>query len=252
MLWEWIDHSLEGIAVGRGSTPAWRTWRHIVNLDPDRPIADEVLVAVGESGTDCIYIGGTQGVTHDNANALLGRLRRFAPHLPLWQEISEETAVVDGVDGYAIPVVLNAGSPEWLIGAHARAIAKFRPFLDWSKVLVEGYLVLNEAAAVAQRTGARTGLEREEAASYAVAGERLFSLPVIYLEYSGTYGDPALVAAVARHLSQAQLFYGGGIHSAAQAGEMGRHADTIVVGNALYDPDWRNVLEETIHAAKNA
>ena len=238
--------------MGRGSAPAWRTWRHIVKLDPDRPIADEVLVAVGESGTDCIYIGGTQGVTHDNANALLGRLRRFAPHLPLWQEISEETAVVDGVDGYAIPVVLNAGSPEWLIGAHARAIAKFRPFLDWSKVLVEGYLVLNEAAAVAQRTGARTGLEREEAASYAVAGERLFSLPVIYLEYSGTYGDPALVAAVARHLSQAQLFYGGGIHSAAQAGEMGRHADTIVVGNALYDPDWRNVLEETIHAAKNA
>lgn len=241
-----------GDHVSRASAPAWRTWRHIVKLDPDRPIADEVLAAVGESGTDCVYIGGTQGVTYEKANALLGRLRRFAPHVPLWQEISEETAVVDGVDGYAIPVVLNASSPEWLIGAHARAIAKYRSFLDWSKVLVEGYLVLNEAAAVARRTGARTGLTREEAVSYAVAGEMLFSLPVIYLEYSGTYGDPALVADVARHLSQSQLFYGGGIHTAAQAGEMGQHADAVVVGNALYGPEWRQVLEATIRAAKNA
>ena len=224
-----------GDHLSRGSAPAWRTWRHIVKLDPDRPIADEVLAAVGESGTDCVYIGGTQGVTYEKANALLGRLRRFAPHVPLWQEISEETAVVDGVDGYAVPVVLNAGSPDWLIGAHARAITKYRPFLDWSKVLVEGYLVLNEAAAVARRTAARTALEREEAVSYAVAGEMLFSLPVIYVEYSGTYGDPALVADVARHLSQAQLFYGGGIRSYEQAKEMKQYADCIVVGNVIYE-----------------
>jgi putative glycerol-1-phosphate prenyltransferase len=234
----------------RAKQEPWREWRHVVKLDPDRSASDELLMALAESGTDAVLVGGTQGITYEKVSGLFGRLRRFAPELPVWQELSEQDAVLDGVAGYAVPVVLNARSPEWLIGAHARAIARYRPFIDWSKMLVEGYLVLNDDAAVARLTEAQTDLDSETAAAYALAGEQLFSLPVIYLEYSGRYGDPELVAEVSRLTSRAHLFYGGGIDSYEKAAEMGRYADTIVVGNALYAENWREVLRETVRAVK--
>jgi putative glycerol-1-phosphate prenyltransferase len=232
------------------SRPPWREWRHVVKLDPDKALADDVLAAIGQSGTDAVFLGGTQNVTYENVNALLGRLRRLAPEVPIWQEISGEDSVVDGADGYAVPVVLNSGSPKWLIGAHRQAILKYRPFIDWSKVLVEGYLVLNPKSAVAELTGADTSLGAEEAAAYAVAGEALFSLPVIYVEYSGVYGDPSMLAEICRVLQRGHVFYGGGIDSYGKAAEMGRLADTIVVGNAMYQANWREVLAETVRAVK--
>ncbi|PWK14882.1 heptaprenylglyceryl phosphate synthase [Tumebacillus permanentifrigoris] len=232
------------------SEPPWREWRHVVKLDPDRPLADEVLAAIHRAGTDAVLLGGTQRITYEKVNALLGRLRRLAPDLPVWQEVSTEEAVVDGVDGYAVPVVLNAGNPRWLIGEHVRAVLRYRPFIDWSRVLVEGYLVLNPDCAVAELTQADTTLTVEQAAAYAVAGEALFSMPVIYLEYSGAYGNLATVKEICRLVEQAHLFYGGGIDSYEKAAEMGAHADTIIVGNALYGENWRAVLTDTVRAVK--
>lgn len=231
-------------------TQPWREWRHVVKLDPDRDVTDELLQAVGESGTDAVLLGGTQGITYEKVNSLFGRLRRHAPEVPVWQEISGVDAVIDGVAGYAVPVVLNSGSTEWLIGAHSQAIARYRPLIDWSRVLPEGYLVLNEDAAVAQLTEARTDLSYEEAGSYALAGESLFSLPVIYIEYSGRYGDVEMVAEVCRMLQKAHIFYGGGIDSYEKAAEMGRYADTVIVGNALYGDNGIEILQETIRAVK--
>lgn len=237
--------------MNRTSRPPWRDWRHVVKLDPDRDLPEPVWEALATSGTDAVLIGGTQGITLQKVDNLHKRLQAVAPQLPVWQEVSEENAVIQGVDGYAVPIVLNAGSPHWLIGAHTRAMMRYRPLIDWSRLLVEGYVVLNGEAAVARLTAAKTELTREEAVSYAVTGEALFSLPVIYLEYSGTYGDPELVADICRELRGAHVFYGGGIDSAAKAQEMARHADTIIVGNALYHPNGVEVLHETVHAVKS-
>jgi putative glycerol-1-phosphate prenyltransferase len=231
-------------------TQPWRKWRHVVKLDPDRDLPEDLFAALATSGTDAVFIGGTQGITYGKVDELLRRLRQSAPDLPVWQEISESDAVVEDMDGYAVPVVLNSGSPKWLIGAHTQAMMRYRPLIDWSHVLVEGYVVLNGDAAVAKLTEANTELSIEEAVSYAVTGEALFSLQAIYLEYSGTYGDPALVAEVCCELRGAHVFYGGGIDNYDKAVEMARHVDTIIVGNALYEANGIDVLRETVRAVR--
>ena len=64
--------------------------------------------------------------------------------------------------------------------------------------------------------------------------EHIFKLPIFYIEYSGTYGDPNLVKKVNEELKETTFFYGGGITTVEQAKEMKQYADVIVVGNSIY------------------
>jgi putative glycerol-1-phosphate prenyltransferase len=65
--------------------------------------------------------------------------------------------------------------------------------------------------------------------------ERMFNLPIFYLEYSGTYGNVETVKEVRDSLENTTLFYGGGIKTVQQAKEMAAVSDVVVVGNAVYD-----------------
>ncbi|WP_459865090.1 heptaprenylglyceryl phosphate synthase [Calditerricola yamamurae] len=207
-------------------------WRHVFKLDPNKPLSDDALEAVCESGTDAIVIGGTDGVTFDNTVELLARVRRYA--VPCVQEISSLDAVVPGFDGYLVPLVLNAGDPDWLLRPHMEAIRRLGRLIRWDELVVEGYIVLNPEAKVARLTRSDASLDVETAAAYAVLAERLLSLPVVYIEYSGTRGDVNLVREVRRVLTRARLFYGGGVDGPEVARAMARVADTVVVGNAVY------------------
>ena len=65
--------------------------------------------------------------------------------------------------------------------------------------------------------------------------EELYRFPIMYVEYSGTYGDVDKVKAIANMLQHTQLFYGGGITNIDKAKEMSNIADTIVVGDIIYN-----------------
>jgi phosphoglycerol geranylgeranyltransferase len=176
-------------------------------------------------------LSGTLNVTPENLATLL---KQVAAHgLPLVVEPADPgCARFDGVDLLYVPSVLNSTDIRWVVGKH-REWVQFHP-IRWDKVIPEAYIVLNPHSSVAKVTGALCTLTSEEAAAYATVAERYFRFPIVYIEYSGVYGDPKVVKAVSDTLDSAVLYYGGGINTAARAAEMAQYADTIVVGNAVY------------------
>ena len=232
-------------------TGPWDDWNHILKLDPDKELPDGVTYGdLCATGTDAIEVGGTTGMTEENMSAVI---EACADHdVPLYQEPSSPDVVVDddALDGYLVPTVFNAGSPFWITGAHKEWI-RIEGELDWERTTTEAYIVLNGEADVATYTQADCDLSAEEVASYAVVAERMFGQEIVYLEYSGTLGDPELVSAASGALEDATLFYGGGIHDYDSAYTMASCSDVIVVGNLVYD-DGVDAIRETVEAANDA
>ncbi|MFJ8259343.1 heptaprenylglyceryl phosphate synthase [Peribacillus asahii] len=224
----------------------FREWKHVFKLDPNKEITDEDLEKVCESGTDAILVGGTDGVTLENVLHLMARVRRYT--VPCVLEVSSIETVTPGFDLYFIPSVLNSTNPDWMMGLHQKAVKEYGLLMNWDEVFVEGYCILNAECKAAQLTEANTMLDEEDVAAYAMVAEKMFNLPIFYLEYSGNYGDVSVVQAAKENLENTVLFYGGGITSARQASEMAQFADVVVVGNIIYD-DLQAALE-TVKAVK--
>lgn len=202
-------------------------------LDPDRSLDDDALSAVCLSGTDAIMVGGSSGITYNNTEELLERIRSF--DTPCVQEVSDLQAVVPGFDLYMIPMVLNTENPDWLVGQQARALERYGDWIPWELLVPEGYIILNPNCTAAAVSEANSSLSITEATAYAQVADKLMQLPIVYLEYSGSFGDMELVANVHRVLGNARLFYGGGIKDAASASRAAAVCDTIIVGNAVYN-----------------
>ncbi len=209
-----------------------RKWKHVFKLDPDRDISDEALDRLCLSGTDAILVGGSSGVTFDNTVDLLSRIRQY--EVPVALEISNQEAIVPGFDLFLIPVVLNADDPKWIVGQHHEALKEYGALLNWDEIVAEGYIILNREATAAQLTSARTDLDAKDVAAYARMADKLFHMSIVYLEYSGTFGDMELVRRTRQVLEKARLLYGGGIDSLEKAQQAADAADTIVVGNIIY------------------
>lgn len=211
----------------------FQTWRHVFKLDPAKSISDEHLERICESGTDAILIGGSDNVTLDNVLDLMSRVRRYT--VPVALEVSTIDSVTPGFDFYFIPTVLNSENPQWIKGLHHEAIREYGDIMDWEELVPEGYCILNAECKAAQLTDAKTDLSEEDVVAYARMAEHFFRLPIFYLEYSGMYGDRQLVGQVKEQLSGTKLFYGGGIDSPEKAREMAEAADTVVIGNIIYE-----------------
>jgi len=213
-----------------------KDWKHIFKLDPDKQISDEDLEAICESGSDAIMIGGTYGVTFDNTIELLARVRRYA--IPCCLEISNQEAIVPGFDHYFVPIVLNARDSDWILQPHFQAVKDLGTMIPWHDISTVGYTVLNKEASVAELTKSETELSEEDIIAYGRLSYHLLKSSFFYLEYSGTIGDYEKLKVVSQRLKregELHLFYGGGISSLEQAKQWLEVADTIVVGNIIYE-----------------
>lgn len=216
------------------SSDKWKWWRLAAKLDPDKVLPPAALEVLGEGGIDAVIVGGTQGINFSNTEKLVRAVRGSGYTGPLVQEISAEDAVVPGVDAHFIPVVLNAGDVRWITGAHINAIRRYGSAIQWNKVLTEGYLVCNGDSAVGRLTGAGE-VGAVEAAAYTVLAEEVYRLPLLYIEYSGRFGDLDLVRAVSGARKKIHLVYGGGIKTSRQLQLVAPLVDTVVIGNIFYE-----------------
>src|SRR5699024_201763 len=186
-------------------------------------------------------------VTLDGVLDLLSRIRR-SHTVPIVLEVSTEEAITPGFDFYFIPMVLNSKEKKWMMDVQHQAIKKYVDLMEYSEIFFEGYCILNEDAKAFQHTNSYLP-DAEDVQAYAYMAEHIFHLPIFYMEYSGTYGDPALVQSVKKELNETLLFYGGGIENAEQAKEMKQISDVIIVGNSIYT-DIKNALK-TVEAEKD-
>lgn len=221
-------------------------WKHVFKLDPAKEISDEDLERICESGTDAILVGGTDNVTLDGVLDLLVRVRRFT--VPIALEVSNAEALSPGYDYYFIPTVLNSKDANWIVGAQLEAIKEYGDVMNWEEIVPEGYCILNPECKAAQLTNADTQLTKDDVIAYARLAEHFYKLPLFYLEYSGMLGDVEVVKAVKNELQNTKLIYGGGIESSESAELMAEYADTIVVGNIIYE-DLNRALQ-TVKAVK--
>lgn len=230
--------------------PDWRAWRHVTKLDPERPLGSGALDAVYRSGTDAIVLGGSTGMTQAAVLDLLARLADSP--VPVALEVSTLESAVPGPALFLIPLVLNAPDSRWLGAAQADALSHILPvvgeYIPWDLLLPEAYLVLNPDCTAARLTGADTQISPDGAAAWAAFAGRVLRLPVIYVEYSGAFGDMTLLQAVREHAGPAHVVYGGGIRSAGEAALAARWAHTVVVGNLVYEAP--QLLAETVAAAR--
>ncbi|MEH7463659.1 heptaprenylglyceryl phosphate synthase [Bacillus thuringiensis] len=221
-------------------------WKHVFKLDPNKELSDEHLELICESGTDAVIVGGSDGITIDNVLHMLVSIRRYA--VPCVLEVSTLDSITPGFDFYYIPSVLNSQKVDWVIGLHHAALKEYGDIMNWDEIFMQGYCVLNPEAKVAKLAEANCELSEDDVIAYARMADKLLHLPIFYLEYSGTYGDAELVRKVKAELQSATLYYGGGIANADQAKEMAQYADTVVVGNLIYE-DIKKALA-TVQAVK--
>lgn len=223
----------------------WKNWRHVTKLDPDKQMARVLVEEIMTSGTDALMLSGTLNVTQENLLDLLRQVEAYG--LPVVVEPADPSGVLfDGVQGLFVPSVINSPDITWVVGKHHYWV-KHDPTIRWEMVVPEAYIVLNPASAVGRVTKAVCDLNAEDVSAYAAVADRYFGFPIVYIEYSGTYGDPEIVKAASEAVEDSVLYYGGGINSAEKASEMGKYADTIVVGNAVYD-EGPGTLKSTVEA----
>lgn len=209
----------------------WEKWNHITKLDPDKHISKEALKTIVNSGTDAIMISGTQNINSKKVSELMSLLSSY-DIIKILEPAKPEAITYEGIDYLFVPSVLNTTDSQWLIDKHVNWINGYEIY--WDIVVPEAYIVLNPDSAVAKLTKAKTDLSIENVIAYGLYAEKYLRIPIVYVEYSGTYGNPLVVKRLKEALNSASLFYGGGIDSKEKAMEMKKYANAIVVGNVAY------------------
>jgi phosphoglycerol geranylgeranyltransferase len=210
----------------------WRKWKHITKLDPDKKINSKIIESIIETGTDAIMISGTQNITKDNVTELLKLLKDY--DIPkVLEPANPEGLVYRDIDWLFVPSVFNTHYARYINGLHKLWIKMQKDKINWDIVVPEAYIILNPKCAAARVSKAEE-MTPEGTVATAICAERFFNFPVIYIEYSGMYGNPEIVKLVKENLSKAHLLYGGGINTKERAEEMSQWA-TIVVGNTIYE-----------------
>lgn len=206
--------------------------KHVFKLDPNKTISDEDLERICESDTDLIIIGGTDGVTQSNILDLMARTRRY--FTPIALELSNLEAVVPGFDHYFVPAVFNTNDMKFQHGLLLEALKRYTHLLDFDSVSLMPYLIFNESCKAFKYANCNP-IQDEDIEHYVNLIDKMYRQRYMYIEYSGTLADVETLKRIHQAKSDIHMIYGGGINSKEAFNARMPYADTIVVGNLIYE-----------------
>jgi len=266
--------------VGVDTNPVPDEWDHITKVDPEEtkrlPLAYPLYLA----HTSAVSVGGSTNVTEQNTLETFDLLDPTS--VPAFHEPSEATHVTEDIHQrasfMAVPEVLN-GNTESIVGALGKSLDHGReevaPRLIRQKIPIplgetiegrlsnfltswlfheavfEAYIIMNVDSAAAREAGVTESdlLSPEEAKHHAMAAEHHLESEVIYLEYSGRFGDEEaadILAAIDDGVEWSRVWYGGGLDDRENAQAMlDAGADAVVVGDIFH----RIAKEERKHCS---
>ena len=226
----------------------WKDWVHVTKLDPDKQLKPGDIDAIASSGTDALMLSGTLNVTKENLAALQKQVKAY--DLPLVMEPAGPDAVlVQGIDYVFVPSVLNTSdvSGSWASTGHGCTACGEDSLGDGgpgSLYRAQSGLFGRESDKSDLRTERKRRLPRTRRLPITISVSRSC--------ISNTAARSAtrhVVKAASEAIDKSVLYYGGGINSAEKAAQMSMYADTIVVGNAVYDQG-ASVLKATVDAVQ--
>ncbi len=264
------------------TNPVPTEWDHITKVDPEEKKRLPLAYPLYLSHTGAVSVGGSQDVTEQNTLETFDLVN--AATVPAFHEPSDSThvtqAVRDKAEFMAIPEVLN-GDNESLVGTLGKGVEYIRDEMapnlieeklpiplgssiekrlsnfaaSWMlhEAVFEAYIIMNvdSAAAREANVGEEDLLTTREAKQHAMAAEHHLESELIYLEYSGTFGDEEAVEildAIDEGVSWSRVWYGGGLDNREDAQTvLDAGADAVIVGDSFH-----NVAEEEADLASVA
>lgn len=228
---------------------------HMTLLDPaslPAEEAEEVAAKAAAMGTDAIMVGGSTGVTGENLDELVKRVKRRTA-LPVIHFPSSAGALSQHVDAVYFLSTLNSRSPRVLVREQAHAAPLLRTL--GIEAIGLGYIIVEPGMKVGLVSEAdaipRTREGADLAAGYALAAE-MFGMPLVYLEAGSGAGEPVPAEMVARvrAATTVPLIVGGGIRERKQAEAiLAAGADVLVTGTVAERGQFDG-LREIVSAVK--
>ena len=252
------------------TNPVPADWTHITKIDPEADKQLPLLYPLYLQHTSALEVGGSKDVTGENTQQTLDLVADRPA--PAFQEPSGPAQVTDETrkraEFLAIPEVLN-GDAESLVGQLGRGIEHIEEEIapamlaeklpiplgeelegrlagaatSWmlGESVFEAYIIQNPDSAAAREANVDEDdlLDPTAAKGRAMAAERYHEAEIIYLEYSGTFGDEeaeAILDAIEEGVSWSRVWYGGGLDDRENARAMiDAGADAVVVGNIFHE-----------------
>lgn len=225
---------------------------HFTLIDPDRVGSLESLRETAEkmvaAGTDAFLIGGSVGVTPEEAGNTAKALKEFG--LPVIIFPSNLNCLTPFADAVLFMVLMNSMEPYYLMQAQVAAaplIAKYG-----LETLPTGYLVIDQGTAVAH-VGRVYPIPRnkpEIVVAYALAAEML-GIKYIYLEAGSGAPEPvppSFPRAVKKYTKLVTIV-GGGVRSPEIARSLVEAGADIVVTGTIVEQD-PGLAEKIVKAIK--
>lgn len=213
---------------------------HFTLVDPDKPFTREGLEKtaklMAEAGTDAFLIGGSIGVTPEEAGEAAGVLKETG--LPVIVFPGNINCLTPRADAVLFMVLMNSNEPYYLMMAQVAAAPLVKKY--GLEPLPTGYIVVYPDTAVSHmgRVQPIPVGKPEVVLAYALAGE-MMGFKYIYLEAgSGSQQTvPPSFPAIVKKYTGLVTIVGGGIRSPEQAREMVKSGADVIVTGTIVEKD---------------